>query len=69
MSININLNDLVTSSEAAEILGVSPGRVRQMVVANELETIKIANRNLVTRSSVDALRQQREHSSEKKIGA
>jgi len=68
MSNNVSLSELVTSGEAAEILGVSPGRVRQMIVANELETIKIANRNLVIRSSVDALRQQREQPSEKKIG-
>lgn len=66
MSANININDLVSSGEAAEMLGVSPGRVRQMVVANELETVKIANRNLVTKSSIEALRQQRQRSVEQK---
>lgn len=44
----------VSPSEAARMLGVTPGRVTQMVAANKLEAFEDAGRKWVTVASVEA---------------
>lgn len=44
----------VSPSEAARMLGVTPGRVTQMVAANKLEAYEDAGRKWVTVASVEA---------------
>lgn len=49
--------DLLSSAEAAEVLGVSPGRVRQFVAERRLPVAeRIGPVNLYRRGDVDALR-------------
>lgn len=68
MGKKVNLNDLLTCNEAAQMLGVSQSRVRQMVADNELEAVKIANRNIFVRASVEVARKQREQEKRDKRG-
>jgi excisionase family DNA binding protein len=44
----------VTASEAARRLGVSPGRVTQMIAANQLEGYREGQRTWVTIDSIEA---------------
>ena len=44
----------VTASEAARRLGVSPGRVTQMIAANQLEAFREGRRTWVTIDSIEA---------------
>ena len=44
----------VLPSEAARMLGVTPGRVTQMVAAGQLETVEQAGRTWVTVYSIEA---------------
>lgn len=44
----------VLPSEAARILGVTPGRVTQMVSANRLEAVEVEGRKWITRASIEA---------------
>lgn len=44
----------VTASEAARRLGVSPGRVTQMIAANQLEAFREGKRTWVTIDSIEA---------------
>lgn len=47
------MDDLLTISEAAEILGVTAGRVRQLVAAGRLKAVKYGKRmNLLPRAVV-----------------
>lgn len=50
----------VTASEAARRLGVSPGRVTQMIAANQLEAFREGHRTWVTIDSIEA-RLEEEH--------
>lgn len=42
----------ITTTEAAERLGISPGRVRQLVADGELPVTKFGNVNLVDESDL-----------------
>lgn len=44
----------VTAAEAARMLGVTPGRVSQMVASEQLETFEEGGRRWVSKHSVDA---------------
>ena len=45
--------DWIPSSEAAEILGVTPGRVRQLIVADEIPSVLIGRMRLLERKAVE----------------
>src|SRR5215510_5826949 len=51
-----NLNDRVTTKEAAKILGVSDGRVRQMVLKGQLSAKRFGRALTLSRSDVEMLR-------------
>lgn len=44
----------VTATEAARMLGVSKGRVSQLVKAGQLDTVLVGGRSRVTLASIDA---------------
>lgn len=50
--------DIITPAEAAEILGVSRERVRQLAVARRVQSIDVGGRRGYVRSSVEALAAQ-----------
>jgi excisionase family DNA binding protein len=51
-----NLADRVTTKEAARILGVSDGRVRQMVLNGQLRAKRFGRALTLSRSEVESLR-------------
>lgn len=54
VSAGVDTVQKVLPSEAARMLGVTPGRVTQMVAANQLEAFEDAGRTWVTVASVEA---------------
>ena len=48
-----------TTSEAAEELGVSAARIRQMVLAGELPAEKFGRDLVITRTAIEAARQRK----------
>jgi excisionase family DNA binding protein len=44
----------VTATEAARMLGVSKGRVSQLVTAGQLDTVLVGGRSRITLASIDA---------------
>lgn len=44
----------VTATEAARMLGVSKGRVSQLVTAGQLDTVLVGDRSRITLASIDA---------------
>lgn len=57
-----------TTSEAAEMLGVSTGRVRQMIGAGILERRKVGRDNLVTLESIERRLERPRHAGRPKKG-
>jgi excisionase family DNA binding protein len=58
----VNLSDYVTSAESAEIIGVSPHRVRQLERDGVLDAVRIGGRHnmrLFLRSDVEAYAAER----------
>ena len=53
------MNDLLTTSEVAEIAGISDARVRQLIYAGKLPAQKIGNMNLVKRDDVKLLKNRK----------
>jgi excisionase family DNA binding protein len=54
------MDDYVTSAQAAELLGVSAGRVRQLVASGALpQPLRVGNTNLHGRGDVERLRAER----------
>src|SRR5262245_3826803 len=51
-----NLNNRVTTKEAAQILGVSDGRVRQMILKGQLSAKRFGRALTLSRSDVELLR-------------
>lgn len=51
--------DYITTAEAATILGVTAGRVRQWLVSGRLASIRPGRDRLVRRADVEALRDRR----------
>jgi excisionase family DNA binding protein len=51
-----NLNNRVTTKEAAQILGVSDGRVRQMILKGQLSAKRFGRALTLSRSDVETLR-------------
>jgi excisionase family DNA binding protein len=50
----MSLDEYVTVKEAAEILSVSDGRVRQYIMENRLPSQKVGNLRLIKRSDVES---------------
>ncbi|MCL2438107.1 MAG: type II toxin-antitoxin system HicB family antitoxin [Coriobacteriia bacterium] len=48
------IDERVTTTEAARRLGVTQGRIRQMIAAQELDAVKKGRDNLVSTSSISA---------------
>lgn len=61
------LEDLLTTTEASELLGVTPGRVRHFVMDGELHGVKRANTWFFTRADIEALKQAREAKKSKQL--
>ncbi len=51
-----NNDDLMSTKQAAAALGVSVGRIRQLLISGALPSIKPGHDRLVRRGDVDALR-------------
>ena len=49
----------LTTRESAEKLGVSEGRVRQLIAENRLPTTKIGNSNLIRESDLELVRERK----------
>jgi excisionase family DNA binding protein len=52
MSKEKEKSDLITTREAAKVLGVSDARVRQMIYADTIPAQKIGGANLIKRSDL-----------------
>lgn len=48
-----------TTEEAADLLGVTPGRVRQMIIDGLLETERFGRAHVVTAEAIEAVKQRR----------
>jgi excisionase family DNA binding protein len=53
------MTEKITSAQAAKILGISPGRVRQLVLAGELASEKFGRDHLFDRTAIDEYQQRR----------
>lgn len=56
MVVEERLSDWLSSAEAAERLGLTPGRVRELIASGALRARRVGNRFLVSRDDVDARR-------------
>jgi excisionase family DNA binding protein len=54
------MNSEITSKEAAELLEVSTGRIRQFVVKNRVRSRKVGNTRLIQRSDIEKIIKERE---------
>ena len=50
---------LYTTNEAADILGVTPARVRQMVSRDEIESVKMGRDRFIKPEAIEAARQRK----------
>lgn len=50
------MKDLLTTSEVAELVGLSEGRIRQLVIANRLPAQKFGKFNLIQRKDLKLLK-------------
>lgn len=48
--------ELYTTNEAADLLGVTPARVRQMVARDEIDSVKMGRDRFITAKAVEAAR-------------
>jgi excisionase family DNA binding protein len=53
------MKDEITSKEAAELLEVSTGRIRQFVVKNRVRSRKIGNTRLIKRVDIENIIKER----------
>ena len=53
------MDDFITTTEAAKILGVSPARVRQLVLSGDLPARKLGPVNMVRLADLDLVRDRR----------
>jgi len=60
------MNDLLTTSEVADIVGLSDARIRQLIYAKILPSTKIGNMNLVKRDDLQLLDNRKQGRPKKK---
>jgi len=53
------VDEFLTTSEAAKKLGVSPGRVRQLVVDGRLPVVKIGRDNLIRLADLELVKDRK----------
>ncbi len=53
------MDELLTTSEAAKKLGVSPGRVRQLVVDGRLPVVKLGRDNLIRAADLALVKERK----------
>jgi len=53
------VDELLTTSEAAKKLGVSPGRVRQLVVDGRLPVVKLGRDNLIRAADLGLVKERK----------
>lgn len=53
------LEGLITTKEAAKILNVSEGRIRQLVADGRLPAVKVGQTNLVKESDLELVRERK----------
>ena len=64
MSLEINGKLYLTTAEVAQKLGVTPGRVRQLIMDKRLtDILQFSNRTLVSAAEVEAYQQHRNEKS------
>jgi excisionase family DNA binding protein len=54
------MNSEITSKEAAALLEVSPGRIRQFVIKNRVRSRKVGNTRLIQRADIEKIIKERE---------
>ena len=60
MPLDINGKQYLSAAEAARQLGVTPGRVRQLIMDGIItDVVKLANRSFLNADQVDAYAQRR----------
>lgn len=59
------MKDLLSTVEAAEIVGVTDSRIRQLILAKKLPAVKIGNTNLIKKQDLKLL-ENRKHGRPKK---
>ena len=61
MPLDINGKRYLSAAEAAQQLGVTPGRVRQLIMDGIItDVVKLANRSFLNADQVDAYAQKRQ---------
>ncbi len=53
------LDGFITTKEAAQILNVSEGRIRQLVADGRLPAVKVGQTNLVKESDLELVRERK----------
>ena len=64
---DFSVDEFLTTSEAAKKLGVSPGRVRQLVVDGRLPVVRIGRDNLIRLADLEAQRPSNQKSDKAKL--
>lgn len=53
------LEGFITTKEAAQILDISEGRIRQLVAEGRLPAVKVGQTNLVKKSDLELVRERK----------
>lgn len=53
------IDGYLTAKEAAEKLGVSDGRIRQLIAEKRLPTVKVGNSNLIKETDLELVKERK----------